>query len=100
MRQLNAAYHLYDGVRNRINDVNCGSSAVRDVDERPAVRFMVGSRTSAADPICESKPVRVILSLELPATRVECIPACFWRQRVYQEQAGTWITRSNKLCYC
>ncbi|PYT75286.1 MAG: hypothetical protein DMG42_09070 [Acidobacteria bacterium] len=54
---------------------------------------------SAADPIRDGEPVRVILRLELPATRVECVSTSFRRERVYQKQAGKRITGSDEPGY-
>ena len=99
MRQLNAADHLNNTIRSRIDHVHGGSRAVGNVDQRPAVRVAAGTRTSTADPLGEGEPIRVVLRLELPATGVERVATRFRSEWMNQEQAGTWITRGHEPGY-
>src|SRR5205085_4110859 len=99
VRQLNAADHLNNTIRSRIDHVHGGSRAVGNVDQRPAVRVAAGTRTSTADPLGEGEPIRVVLRLELPATGVERVATRFRSEWMNQEQAGTWITRGHEPGY-
>src|SRR5262249_37531238 len=70
-----------------------------NVDERSGLHLEVGGSVSASDPFGKSEPVRIVLRLELPSTRMEGISSGFYCQGMDQQQASIGFTRSNKPRY-